>query len=238
MNLNRAKILLVEDETDVRELLLLHLKREGLDVSAVEDGEKALQSLRQEPFDLIIVDWMLPGVSGLEICRWVAAEKKGTPVLMVTARADTADVVRGLEAGADDYVVKPFDIPIFLARVRALIRRKNLNQEQEPAASALTSEAHFKSGQLSLNAETHQVLCAGCEVLLTASEFKLLLALMKNQGRVLSREKLIECVQGEGVSVVDRAVDTHVFGLRKKLGTCADFIETIRGVGYRVKMND
>ncbi|MBC7692870.1 MAG: response regulator transcription factor [Methylotenera sp.] len=227
---------MVEDEADVRELMHLHLKRDGLQCVAVEDGEKALEILRQESFDLLVLDWMLPGVSGLEICKWAHAQKNGTPILMVTARADTPDIVRGLDAGADDYVTKPFDVPVFLARVRALIRRRTA--ATRAATLPVPSFSRLKVGELSLNSETYQVHCRNVEVLLTPSEFKLLLALMENQGRVLSREKLIDCIQGEGVSVVDRAVDTHVFGLRKKLGDCSDFIETIRGVGYRVKMDE
>ena len=224
---NRSKVLLVEDEADIRELMLLHLKREGYDILPVEDGEKALKSLQSNSFDLVVLDWMLPGVSGLEICKSI---KGAIPVLMVTARADTSDIVRGLEAGADDYVTKPFEFSVFLARVRALLRRAELSRRKSEQAEP----TNFQVGELALNTETYLVTCSGTELQLTPSEFKLLTALIKNQGRVLSREALIELVQGEGVSVVDRAIDTHVFGLRKKLGPCADFIETIRGVGYRV----
>ena len=225
--MTRSRVLLVEDEADVRDLMMLHLKREGFEAAAVEDGEMALKLLQNEEFQLVILDWMLPGVSGLEICKWIHSSNLQLPVLMVTARADTSDIVRGLEAGADDYVTKPFDIPVFLARVRSLLRRTQSSNKR--------SEAIHQVGALKLNSETYEVTCGGQPVTLTPSEFKLLLALMKNRGRVLSREKLIELVQGEGVSVVDRAVDTHIFGLRKKLGDCADFVETIRGVGYRVK---
>lgn len=221
----RKKILVVEDEKDVLELMLLHLKRENYFPVGVSDGEAALQNLEKTSYDLVILDWMLPGVSGLEICRKI--ERK-TPVLMVTARADTADIVLGLEMGADDYITKPFEIPIFLARTRALIRRTQ-------QASSLEESDRILYKGLMVDFTSHQVFCEQQEVFLTPSEFKLLGALMRNQGRVLSRERLIELVQGLGVAVVDRAIDTHVFGLRKKLGTCGDVIQTIRGVGYRIE---
>lgn len=217
------RILVVEDEKDVKDLMLLHLKREGFDATGVENGEESLKLLNEKKYDLAILDWMLPGLSGLEICKRVVGK---IPVLMVTARADAADIVLGLEMGADDYITKPFEIPVFLARVRALLRRKVVQNE---------SNAKIIVGDLHVNAEAHEVSCGDVPIKLTPSEFKLLMALVQNRGRVLSRDKLIELVQGEGVVVVDRAIDTHVFGLRKKMGACADLVETIRGVGYRVK---
>ncbi len=233
MSTTKSRVLVIEDEADVRELIVLHLKRENFAVEFAEDGEKGVKLLETHSFDLAVVDWMLPGVmSGLDVTKFITTHRKNPmPVLMVTARADSADIVRGLENGADDYVTKPFEIPVFLARVRALLRRA---QVVEISGSAKI----FKVGNLSLDTETYDVLVDGEKLLLTPSEFKLLKALMLNQGRVLSRDKLIELVQGEGVSVVDRAIDTHVFGLRKKMGTASDFIETIRGVGYRMKSDE
>ena len=222
----RSRILLIEDEKDIRDLILLHLKREGYEVNSVENGEEALALFERHSYDLVILDWMLPRLSGLEICKKI---NRKIPVLMVTARADTSDIVLGLEVGADDYLTKPFDIPVLLARIRALLRRASLTEEG--------LEAHrIQAEGLLIDLKAHQVLCNGQEVQLTPSEFKLLAALMQNRGRVLSREKLIDLVQGEGVMVIDRAVDTHVFGLRKKLGPCSEVIETIRGVGYRIKL--
>jgi two-component system phosphate regulon response regulator PhoB len=220
-------VLVVEDEIDIRELMLVHLKREGIQVTSVDNGEDALKLLKREKFDLAILDWMLPGVSGLEICKQF---RDTLPILMVTARADTADIVLGLEMGADDYVTKPFEIPVFLARTRALLRRAS--QGSQPASGP---GSVLKVGGLTLDAEKHEARCGNEELQLTPSEFKLLSALMSHSGRVLTRNKLIELVQGEGVVVVDRAIDTHIFGLRKKLGSCADTVETIRGVGYRVQ---
>ncbi|MGZ3688991.1 MAG: response regulator transcription factor [Bdellovibrionota bacterium] len=220
----KARILVVEDEADIRDLLLLHLKREGYETDWAGNGEDALRLLKAGRYQLVVLDWMLPELSGLEVCRRM---EHSAPVLMVTARADAADIVLGLEAGADDYVTKPFEIPVFLARVRALLRRAN-----QQANSKNTSK--ISAGALSVDLERYEVHCGGTPVQLTPSEFKLLTALIQSRGKVLSREKLIELVQGEGVVVVDRAIDTHVFGLRRKLGACSEIIETIRGVGYRV----
>jgi len=223
------RALIVEDERDVRELMSLHLKREGVEVVAVENGEEALKLLGADSFALVILDWMLPGVSGLEICKRLrsSAASKRVSILMVTARADTADVIAGLDAGADDYITKPFELPVFLARVRALRRRFEAGESKQGRK--------LQNGNLTIDLEAYEVFCEGNPVQLTPSEFKLLAALVQNEGRALSRERLIDLVQGENVTVVDRAIDTHVFGLRKKLGACSDVIETIRGVGYRVR---
>jgi DNA-binding response OmpR family regulator len=215
----RSRILVVEDEKDICDLMSLHLKREGHDIAAVDNGEEALKILATDVFDIVILDWMLPGLSDAALAR--------TPVFMVTARAHTSDIVVGLEMGADDYITKPFEIPVFLARVRALLRRGVIDETKE--------EDVFEVGDLRLDSKTYQVTCGKKDVQLTPSEFKLLVALMKNRGRVLTRERLIDLVQGEGVTVVDRTIDTHIFGLRKKLNKCSDIVETIRGVGYRVK---
>ncbi len=224
---HKAKILVIEDEKDVRDLMLLHLKREGYETFQTENGEEALHLLEENKYDAVVLDWMLPGVSGLDICKKI---NQSIPVLMVTARADTSDIVLGLEMGADDYVTKPFEIPVFLARIRALLRRITLPTESNGFEK-------IQVGDLKVNIEAHRVFCGPEEVTLTPSEFKLLTALMQNRGKVLSREKLIELVQGQGVAVVDRAIDTHVFGLRKKLGRCSEIIETIRGVGYRIEIS-
>jgi DNA-binding response OmpR family regulator len=227
----KASILVVEDEKDISELIGLHLRREGHEVTAVENGEEALGLLNQNQYSLVVLDWMLPGLSGLELCKKIRAKLdspvSSIPIFMVTARAHSSDIVVGLEMGADDYITKPFEIPVFLARVRALLRRAN-----SPGES--TSDK-FEIGELKVDQNTYQVTCARKDIQLTPSEFKLLLALVRNRGRVLTRERLIDLVQGEGVTVVDRTIDTHIFGLRKKLGKCADVVETIRGVGYRVK---
>ncbi len=231
-----SRVLIVEDEKDIADLMTLHLKREGHEVTSVDNGEEAMRVLMHgsdkgtDSFQLLVLDWMLPGVSGLELCKKIRAESgvTGVPILMVTARAHTSDIVLGLEMGADDYLTKPFELPVFLARVRALLRRGTSVQ--------LGEQRVYKAGELSLDLDAYRVTCGKKDLQLTPSEFKLLVALLKSQGRVLTRERLIDMVQGEGVTVVDRAIDTHIFGLRKKLGKCSDVVETIRGVGYRVKV--
>lgn len=229
-----AKVLVVEDEADIRELLQLHLKREGHQVLEAPSAEKA-QALFGPQVDLCLVDWMLPETSGLEFIRGLrSAHGPGIPILMLTARVEPSDIVAGLEAGADDYVTKPFEIPVVLARVRALLRRAKLAPAAGGAASA-GKEASLQIEGLSLDPRSHSASLDGKPLALTRYEFRLLQALMQNAGRVLTRESLIDLVQGSEVVVVDRAIDTHVFGLRKKLGAAGNLIETVRGVGYRVK---
>lgn len=245
-------ILIVEDEGDVRDLIAIHLKRAGHKVTAVSSVEEARGAVAAREalaggskFDIFVLDWMLPGASGVEFLKEIRRNgpRDLAAVLMLTAKGDSKDIVEGLDAGADDYLVKPFDSTVLLARVRALSRRLALQKygmsaSPVPSDSAVSQKSHFEEirlGGLSLFPETYEVKCGDEPISLTPSEFKLLLALAKSQGRVLTRDSLISQVQGDGVSVVGRTVDTHVFGLRKKLGECADVIETVRGVGYRVK---
>ena len=221
----QSSILVVEDSVDIRELMVLHLERISYKVTWTSNGEEAIRFIQSgEVFDLVVLDWMLPGLSGIDICRQI---QRKILILMVTARALPDDIILGLESGADDYITKPFEIPVFLARVRALLRRGEI--------LAQGSFRKYKVGQLFIDIDSHLIKCGEQEVRTTTYEFRLLATLMANQGKVLSREALIEQVQGEGVMVVDRAIDTHIFGLRKKLGACADVVETIRGVGYRIK---
>lgn len=218
------RVLVVEDEADIRDLILLHLKREGYEIDGVATGEEALDRLKNQVYQLVVLDWMLPTMSGLEILKKIRSQKTLTPVLMVTARAEPLDIVSGLEAGADDYLTKPFDFSVLIARTKAILRRTT-----EKKSSIL----HF--GELKIDTEGHDVFVGSEKIQLTPSEYKLLQALAENRGKVLTRKHLIQLVQGEGITVVDRAIDTQVFGLRKKLGTRGDLIETIRSVGYRIK---
>lgn len=219
------QVLILEDEADVRELLVLHLKREGYQVHAFEDAETALTAFPNHKFDLMILDWMLPKMSGLDFCKKVRSEYKTTvPILILTARADTMDKVLGLEIGADDYLTKPFEIREFVARVRALLRRANPKPNSE-----------IVSGPFSLNDASKQIFLNKLELQLTPNEFKLLSTLMQKPGTTYERGDLIKLIQGPGVSVVDRTIDTTVLGLRKKLGDSADYVETVRGFGYRFK---
>jgi DNA-binding response OmpR family regulator len=225
-----TNVLVVEDEVDVRNLMMLHLEREGYNATGVEDSEKALQLIQQSEshFDLLVLDWMLPGLSGLELCKRLSGR---VPILMVTARADSSDIVLGLEMGADDYLTKPFQISVFNARVRAILRRVKHSK-----SGILTKK--FELDNLTVDVEHYKTTCSGVEVNLTPSEFKALVALLRNRGVILSRSRLIEMIQGEGITVTERAIDTMIFGLRKNLGLCGTVIETVRGIGYRIRGED
>lgn len=233
--MEKKRILVVEDEVEIRQLVVLHLRREGFDVDEVDNGEKALEKLGHQKYHLAILDWMLPGMSGLEVIRWTRKQSglEALPMLFVTAKVEPEHIATGLDAGADDYLPKPFDTLVLMARVNALLRRQEWleksHQQQDSKGSIL------KVGPLELHPDTYECLLDGQKMDLTRSEFRLLETLMMSQGKVLSRESLIGEIQGEGVNVVGRTVDTHVFGLRKKLAPHSDLIETIRGVGYRVK---
>lgn len=228
-----AQILVVEDESEIRELISLLLLRQGHSVQQCASVPEAITALQKNSCDLIVLDWMLPQFSGIELLKQLPelcrAQGHKVPVLMVTAKAEPENIVQGLEAGADDYITKPFEPSIFIARVKALLRRG-----QAPS-QPMTNKEVIHMGDLSVNMATYEVKCGAELIHLTPSEFKILSTMATNQGRVLTRDQLIEVVQGEGISVTGRTVDTHVFGMRKKLGECADWIETIRGVGYRVK---
>lgn len=228
-------ILVVEDESEIRRLIVLHLQREGFGVDQCGDGDQARELLAKKKYDLAVLDWMLPMMSGLELTRWLRKTESGapTPILFVTAKAEAENIAAGLDAGADDYLTKPFDTMVLMARVNALLRRQEwLSERSSPTAAA----GILTLGPLSMNTQTYEVTLAGQPLELTRSEFRLLETLMLGQGKVLSRESLIGEIQGEGVNVVGRTVDTHVFGLRKKMGEHGEIIETIRGVGYRVRI--
>jgi len=233
---HRERILIVEDEAEIRDLITLQLQREGYFVDALASGEEAVRQLSHQKYQLVMLDWMLPGLNGIEITRFIRtkSEQKNIPILMVTARVESSDIVLGLSAGADDYLPKPFDVKVLIARTRALLRRTQLQEQYATNGPSKFLEV----GGLKVDIDGHEVSCNGLQVHLTTSEFKLLQVMMSQSGKVFTRESLIKEVQGSGVSVVDRAIDTHIFGLRKKLGECADVIETIRGVGYRVKPID
>lgn len=220
-----AKVLVLEDEEDVRELLVLHLKREGYEVSAFEAADVALEAFQAAPFDLLIIDWMLPKMSGLDVCKKIRNDfRSRVPVMILTARADTMDKVLGLEIGADDYLTKPFEIREFVARARALLRRSVGGRTEV-----------FSAGPFDLHEGAKQISLEKKELSLTPNEFKLLSTLIRKPGTTFERGELIRLIQGPGVSVVDRTIDTTVLGLRKKLGKHAELIETVRGFGYRLK---
>jgi two-component system, OmpR family, phosphate regulon response regulator PhoB len=229
-----AQVLVVEDEAEIRELISLLLLRQGHRVQQCASALEALESLKKNKYDLMVLDWMLPQMSGIELLKTLDQEAASKiPVLMVTAKAEPENIVQGLEAGADDYITKPFEPAIFSARVKALLRRSSAQKSAEDS-----EQKEINIGPLSLNTETYEVKLSGEVVHLTPSEFKILSTMASSQGKVLTRDHLISVVQGDGISVTGRTIDTHVFGLRKKMGEASDWIETIRGVGYRVKQND
>ena len=229
----KPAILVVEDEADVRDLIVIHLQRMGCQVSDFVSAEEGLQCFNEpgRQFDLAIVDWMLPGMSGIELTNRIHNK---VLVLMITARAAQEDVVEGLEQGADDYITKPFELNILQARVQALLRRSRL-LKQKPSDG---SSALIRFGKLVVDTAGHEARLGDQVLGLTPYEFKILASLLQNRGKALSRQQLIDLVQGEGVTVIDRTIDTHVFGLRKKLGDLADAIETIRGIGYRISIEE
>lgn len=220
-------VLVVEDEKEIRELMALHLMRQGYRVLECSTAEEALSTIKKQNCNLLVLDWMLPGLSGIDFMDYVKGIENKPSILMVTAKTESQDIVLGLEKGADDYLTKPFDPAVFIARVKALMRRSSTRQEK-PDKMTL--------GDLSIQFSSYEAFLGSEKLALTPSEYKLLVTMMQNQGKVLTRDQLIESIQGEGVNVIGRTIDTHVFGLRKKLGTWSDHIETIRGVGYRVKM--
>ena len=221
-----ARVLVVEDEEALTLLLRYNLETEGYDVETVARGDEAEIRLKEQVPDLLILDWMLPGGSGIELCRRLRArpETRRLPVIMLTARGEEADRIRGLATGADDYVVKPFSVPELMARVKAMLRRA-----KPQAVSAV-----LKAGDIELDRETRRVRRAGRELHLGPTEFRLLEFLMRAPGRVFSREQLLDGVWGHGVYVDERTVDVHVGRLRKALNPNRgeDPIRTVRGAGY------
>ena len=222
-------ILVVEDEEDILELLRYNLHKEGHRVTGVLSGEEGMRAARSQPPDLIILDLMLPGKDGLTVCRELKmdAKTRDLPIIILTAKGEEADIVAGLELGADDYVTKPFSPRVLLARLRAVLRRG----QAEPAAESDSLELQG----LSIHPGRHEVLVQGRSVDLTATEFRLLAFLARRPGWVFTRAQIVQGIQGEDYAVSDRAVDVQIVGLRKKLGSAGQCIETLRGVGYRFK---
>jgi len=220
------KVLIVEDEEPLSLLLRYNLEAEGYAVESCVRGDEAEIRLRESLPDLLLLDWMLPGLSGIELCRRLRAREdtERLPVIMLTARGEEAERIRGLSTGADDYVVKPFSVPELMARVRAILRR----------ASPEVVSTMLRSGDIELDRETHRVRRNAKEIHLGPTEFRLLEFLMTSPGRVFSREQLLDGVWGHDVYVDERTVDVHVGRLRKALnkGKAKDPIRTVRGAGY------
>ncbi|SMX35645.1 phosphate regulon transcriptional regulator PhoB [Maliponia aquimaris] len=226
MSADRPTVLVVEDEPAQREILTYNLEAEGFRVTRAENGEEALMLVAEESPDIIVLDWMLPNVWGIEVCRQIKPrpETRHTPIIMLSARSEEVDRVRGLETGADDYVVKPYSVIELMARVRAQLRRTR------PAAAGLALEYQ----DILLDSETHRVTRAGKELKLGPTEFRLLTTLMEKPGRVWSREMLLDRVWGRDIYVDTRTVDVHIGRLRKALCQFGgdDPLRTVRGAGY------
>jgi len=223
-------ILIVEDEADIRELLRYNLEREGFQVFECGAADDAKKFLTRRLPDLVILDLMLPGTDGYAFCRMLRADERTAeiPVIMVTARDEEADIVAGLEVGADDYLTKPFSARVLMARVRAVLRRA--------AAESEDGEGVLSHGVIEIDRTYHTAKVNGKPVALTLSEFKILNLFMKRPGAVFSRYQIVDAVHGQDYPVTDRSVDVQIVGLRRKLGKYGGLIETVRGVGYRMKL--
>jgi DNA-binding response OmpR family regulator len=223
------KLLVVDDEEDILELVRHHLDREGYEVQCAVSGEKALQLAKSQPFHLVVLDLMLPGMDGLEVTRRLKndPQTRALPVVMLTAKGEEADVVAGLELGADDYVTKPFSPRILVARIRAVIRRR---RQEIPDETALI-DIHG----ITIHPGRRAVTVAGELVDLTYTEFQVLNLLARRPGWVFTRSQIVDLVRGDDYPVTDRSVDVQIVGLRRKLGDHGKLVETVRGVGYRFR---
>jgi two-component system, OmpR family, alkaline phosphatase synthesis response regulator PhoP len=227
--MTRERILVVDDEEDLLELVNYNLSKEGYRVRCVATGEEALAEARQTLPDLIVLDLLLPAVDGLEVCRRLKADSRTQhiPVIMLTAKGEESDMVAGLELGADDYMTKPFSPRILLARVKAILRRKG---KEAPDA-----EGAIQIRELMIHPGRHEAHLSGQPLDLTYTEFRLLHFLARKPGWAFTRSQIVDAVKGEDYPVTERSVDVQVAGLRKKLGACGSYVETVRGVGYRFK---
>jgi two-component system phosphate regulon response regulator PhoB len=224
------QILIVEDEKPIRDMIAFGLRRAGFDVREAEDCTAARASIADQRPDLLLVDWMLPDQSGLDLTRAVKRNKdtEDMPVIMLTARADEHDKVSGLEGGADDYVTKPFSLSVLVARVAAVLRRTVVSRK--------AGKGPLTIGPITVDADRHLVQVDGEAVTLTLTEFRLLTALMAARGRVLARNQLIDQAMGIHAIVTDRTIDVHLTALRRKLGKARSYLETVRGIGYRMRV--
>jgi DNA-binding response OmpR family regulator len=228
--MSKESILVIEDDPDIRELLQYNLEREGFHVQTAADGEQGVATATEKPPHLILLDIMLPGIDGLEVCRRLkqADETQDVPIIIITAKGEESDVVVGLSMGADDYVAKPFKVKVVVARIRAVLRRGAQSGNAK-------KEATLERGPLKLDPERYEVFLDGELVALTLTEFRLCQALASQPGRVYTRDHLIDKITGGDGFISDRNVDVHVRSLRKKFGEHAELIVTIRGVGYKWK---
>ena len=226
-----SKILIVEDEPDIRDTLSYNFEKEGFEVLSSPNGKSALKLLESNEPNVVILDLMLPDMSGLDICRQIKNDKKlsDTSIIMLTAKSEEVDRIVGFELGADDYVTKPFSIRELILRVKVLIKKHTTTEHKDTSISL---------GSIYMNLDAHVVKINKKDIILTALEFKLLKHLLQRKGRVQTRDQLLGDVWGYSSEVTTRTVDTHIKRLREKLGVVADYIQTIRGVGYKFTISD
>ncbi|MCI5133708.1 MAG: DNA-binding response regulator [Candidatus Electrothrix sp. AW2] len=230
--MTKANILVVEDDMDIQQLVSYHLIRAGYNVRCADSGEQGLELLAEEDFSAVILDLMLPGKNGMEVCAAIRenTQNQHLPIIMLTALGEEDDIIAGLDGGADDYVTKPFSPKVLMARVDAVLRRDITGRTKEVEA-----EEVIAIHDLRINPGRHEVLVADKPVQLTSTEFTILLLLARRPGWVFSRQQIIDQVRGYDYSVTPRAVDVQIFGLRKKLDKTGEYIETVRGIGYRLR---
>lgn len=231
----KRSVLVVEDEEDIRELVSYTLLKEGYQVTSVASGEEALAIAAAQPPDLVLLDLMLPGIDGLTVCQRLrsAPATAAVAIVMLTAKGEEPDIVTGLNVGANDYITKPFSRNVLTARVRAVLR--NLAPKGESGERASDSEAVIKVRNLVIHPGRHVVLVDGRAVDLSATEFRVLLVLARRPGWVFTREQILDAVHGDNYAITSRAVDVQILGLRRRLGAAGEAIETVRGVGYRLR---
>ncbi|MGA1017778.1 MAG: response regulator transcription factor [Phycisphaerales bacterium] len=225
------RVLIVEDEPEIADLIRFHVEREGLAARSVASGKLALDAVRHDAPDVVVLDLMLPDLDGLEVCRRLKQnpDTRGIPILMVSAKGEETDIVSGIELGADDYVTKPFSAKILIARLKNILRRGEAGESEVTPAGRVT----LRGGSLVIDAERHRVLCEGRPIELTVTEFGVLHHLASKPGFVRTRDQIIAAVHGKSTVLTSRTVDVHVTALRRKLGELSECIETVRGVGYR-----
>ena len=230
----KANILVVEDDTDIQQLVSYNLIKAGFNVTCADSGEEGLQILEQETIDLILLDLMLPGRDGMEICTMIRARKSDMqpPIIMLTAKSEEDDIVTGLACGADDYVTKPFSPRVLIARIQTQLRKK---QEKILTGQRPEAEKNIALHSMTIHSGRHEVTVNGRPVHLTTTEFTILEQLAGRPGWVFTRQQIIDHCRGYEYIITPRAVDVQIFGLRKKLGEAGSCIETVRGIGYRIQ---
>ncbi len=227
----KEKILIVDDEKDILELISFNLEKEGYRTTTATSGEEAFSLLKKGSFDLLLLDLMLPGIDGFDLCRMIKTDAKfDIPIIMLTAKSTEIDKVAGLEIGADYYITKPFSIRELLAVIKAILRRRNNHKEQDKEI--------IEIDPVKIHTGKHEVYLKNKPINVTIVEYKILYELIKRPGWVLSRTQLIDATRGEDIIITERTIDVHIVSLRKKLGKYADIIDTVRGVGYKFKELD